>query len=202
MKVLDPHKHQQQMAKILAEARKLFSEKGVKETSMSQIARACRLTKATLYHYFKSKETILHGIFELRWRQDEELVQGLGTPRTLEDCLYQTARGFLEQMKKDENVEFTKILLSESLKNNYLKKIYMENIQDRVDQNIKQVLGPFLEGKMSPNTMKLVAFQFVGAIMNYTMDEKILGGCMKFEGGDEEYARSLSKVFAQGLLKP
>ncbi len=77
----------------------------------------------------------------------------------------------------------------------------MSSIQDRVDRNIKQVLGPYLEGKLSPNAMKLVAFQFVGAIMNYTMDEKILGGCMEFEGGDEEYARSLSKIFAQGLSK-
>jgi AcrR family transcriptional regulator len=201
MKVLDPQKHQKQRIRILAEARRLFSQKGVKETSMTQIARACRLTKATLYHYFQSKDAILHGIFELRWQQDDELVQGVSSARTLEECLYQTARGFLEQMKKDENVEFTKILLSESLKNNYLKKIYMSSIQDRVDRNIKQVLGPFLEGKLSPNAMKLVAFQFVGAIMNYTMDEKILGGCMEFEGGDEEYVRSLSKIFAQGLSK-
>ena len=199
MKVLDPQKHQKQRIRILAEARRLFSQRGVKETSMTQIARACRLTKATLYHYFQSKDAILHGIFELRWQQDDELVQGLSSARTLEECLYQTARGFLEQMKLDENVEFTKILLSESLKNNYLKKIYMGRIQDRVDRNIKQVLGPYLEGKLSPNAMKLVAFQFVGALMNYTMDEKILGGCMEFEGGDEEYARSLSKIFAQGL---
>jgi AcrR family transcriptional regulator len=201
MKVLDPQKHQKQRIRILAEARRLFSQKGVKETSMTQIARACRLTKATLYHYFQSKDAILHGIFELRWRQDDELAQGVSSARTLEECLYQTARGFLEQMKKDENVEFTKILLSESLKNNYLKKIYMSSIQDRVDRNIKQVLGPYLEGKLSPNAMKLVAFQFVGALVNYTMDEKILGGCMEFEGGDEEYARSLSKIFAQGLSK-
>ncbi|HVM32882.1 MAG TPA: helix-turn-helix domain-containing protein [bacterium] len=201
MKVLDPQKHQQQMLRILQEARRLFSQKGVKETSMSLIARACRLTKATLYHYFPSKEAILHGIFELRWEQDERLIQALRGAQSLEECLYLTAKGFLEQMKREENVEFTKILLSESLKNNYLKKIYMGNIQDRVDQNIKQVLGPFLGGRLTPNAMKLVAFQFVGAIMNYTMDEKILGGCMQFEGGDEEYIRSLSRVFAQGLEK-
>lgn len=199
MKVLDPEKHLHQQQRILAEARRLFSQKGVKETSMSQIARACRLTKATLYHYFTSKDAILHGIFELRWKQDDQLVQGLSSARTLQECLYQTARGFLEQMKQEENIEFTKILLSESLKNNYLKKIYMNNIQDRVDRNIKQVLGPFLTGKLSPNAMKLAAFQFVGAITNYTMDEKFLGGCMKFEGGDEEYIRSLSRIFARGL---
>jgi AcrR family transcriptional regulator len=202
MKTLDPQKHQSQRLKILSEARKLFSENGVKESSMSQIARACRLTKATLYHYFKSKEAILNGIFELRWEQDEALVQNLDTSRSLEECLYQTARGFLEQMKQKENVQFTKILLSESLKNNYLKKVYMTSIQDRVDRHIKQVLGPYLSDSLSANAMKLVAFQFVGAIMNYTMDEKILGGCMQFDGGDEEYARSLSKIFARGLLKP
>ncbi len=115
MKVLDPQKHHKQRVRILAEARRLFSQKGVKETSMTQIARACRLTKATLYHYFQSKDAILHGIFELRWQQDDELVQGVSSARTLEECLYQTARGFLEQMKKDENVEFTKILFIREL---------------------------------------------------------------------------------------
>jgi AcrR family transcriptional regulator len=40
----------------------LFSAKGYQETSMDDIARASRLTKGGIYHYFRSKEEILYFI--------------------------------------------------------------------------------------------------------------------------------------------
>jgi AcrR family transcriptional regulator len=43
---------------ILGEAIRLFLEKGYAATSMSQLAQACGIQKATLYHHFPSKEAL------------------------------------------------------------------------------------------------------------------------------------------------
>lgn len=40
----------------------LFSTKGYLETSVDDVARALRMTKGGIYHYFRSKEEILYFI--------------------------------------------------------------------------------------------------------------------------------------------
>lgn len=48
--------------RILEEAAKLFTEKGYEATSVQDIAQALGLSKAALYHHFRSKEEILYEI--------------------------------------------------------------------------------------------------------------------------------------------
>ncbi|MFC1547266.1 TetR/AcrR family transcriptional regulator [Candidatus Neomarinimicrobiota bacterium] len=47
---------------ILEAAKGLFARQGFQETSMSDIAKACELGKATLYYYFPTKEELYHEI--------------------------------------------------------------------------------------------------------------------------------------------
>ena len=50
------------MQAILAAAKRLFAHRGFQETSMSDIAEACELGKATLYYYFPNKEELYREI--------------------------------------------------------------------------------------------------------------------------------------------
>lgn len=56
---------------ILGAAVHAFSEIGYPSASMSQLARSCGVSKATLYHYFDSKEALL---FEALRRHTAELL--------------------------------------------------------------------------------------------------------------------------------
>lgn len=47
---------------ILAAAKELFSEKGVEQTTMDDIAKKAEYSKSTIYTYFESKEEILNYI--------------------------------------------------------------------------------------------------------------------------------------------
>jgi len=47
---------------IVRNSRRLFREKGVSETTMVDIARESRISRKTLYQYFKSREEILYQI--------------------------------------------------------------------------------------------------------------------------------------------
>ena len=47
---------------ILARAAQLFAKHGYPSTSMNQVAQACNLSKATLYHYYRDKYSLLVSI--------------------------------------------------------------------------------------------------------------------------------------------
>ncbi|MFN7064844.1 MAG: TetR/AcrR family transcriptional regulator [Aquificaceae bacterium] len=51
--------------KILQASLKLFSEKGIRETTIKDIAREVRVTEGAIYRHFKSKEEIVLGLFKL-----------------------------------------------------------------------------------------------------------------------------------------
>lgn len=55
-----------QRARILDTALALMSEHGSADTSMRQLADACRLNVATLYHYFPSKSELVRSVIEER----------------------------------------------------------------------------------------------------------------------------------------
>ena len=50
---------------IVQSAKQLFATEGYHATSMSKIANACNKNKATLYHYYKSKEILYNEILAI-----------------------------------------------------------------------------------------------------------------------------------------
>jgi len=55
-------KFQLQRTNILESAANLFAQNGFHNASMSELAKACGVSKALLYHYYKDKEEILFDI--------------------------------------------------------------------------------------------------------------------------------------------
>ena len=71
-------RHRQvQVQRILDTAQRLFITKGLEDVTLTQIAQACGITRATLYRYFNSKERILWEIHHLRMRQYGENLRAL-----------------------------------------------------------------------------------------------------------------------------
>jgi TetR/AcrR family transcriptional regulator, cholesterol catabolism regulator len=56
------HLNGEQRSRILEKSAQLFGDRGVEETSLNDIAEQMRLSKATIYHYFVSKEEIYSDI--------------------------------------------------------------------------------------------------------------------------------------------
>lgn len=52
-----------QHAMILETAKKLFMENEIKDVSMTQIAKECGITRATLYRYFENKDAVVWEIY-------------------------------------------------------------------------------------------------------------------------------------------
>jgi AcrR family transcriptional regulator len=194
-KLLNEQKHTNQRMRLLSHARRLFAGCGVKETSMSQVAKACKITKATLYHYFKSKETILKEILACRSAEIENVNQG-SLPKNLEECFYQIAKGHLAHMEKPENLELMKILLSETMKNNEMKKYYMSFVSETISKGVRELLLPLAKGRKTEPELRLIFFQFMASLIHYNWNNKMVGSLTELVGNDEAFIRQLSKTYA------
>ncbi len=192
--LFNQQKHADQRTRLLTHARHLFAMNGVKETSMSQLAEACKITKATLYHYFKSKEAILKEILDFHRKSAQTAILE-SKPKNLEECLEQIARNHLKQMEQPENLELMEILISETMKNEETRKFYMEFLKESVGMGA-QLVAPFIQGKKTEKELRLLFFQFMATQIHYDWNVKMVGDPSGFIGGEEAFIRQLLKTYA------
>ncbi len=68
---------QQCRARILKASRRLFSARGFEQTTMEDVAARAEVSKATLYNYFTSKDSLLMGIAEAVLEEIRQLVASM-----------------------------------------------------------------------------------------------------------------------------
>lgn len=84
---------------ILEQAGLLFARRGYPATSMNQVAEACGLSKATLYHYYKDKYTLLVSIAEAHVTRlaaivEEVAARGLGPEARMRELILSLVREY------------------------------------------------------------------------------------------------------------
>ena len=68
--------HDEKRDQILQSAAKVFATEGFDRASMAQLAGECGISKANIYHYYDSKDAILHDILESYLRGLRDLICG------------------------------------------------------------------------------------------------------------------------------
>ena len=56
--------HDEKRARILTTAARVFAEQGFARSSMTQVATACGVSKANIYHYYSSKDALLFDVLD------------------------------------------------------------------------------------------------------------------------------------------
>ena len=69
--------HDDKRQAILRAAARLFADEGYGRASMSGVAAACGISKANIYHYYDSKETLLFDILDTHLRGLRDHICGL-----------------------------------------------------------------------------------------------------------------------------
>jgi TetR/AcrR family transcriptional regulator len=86
--------------RILLSALDLFSHKGYDATSVREICEAARITKPTLYHFYKSKDGLYRALVEGTLQEfRRRLVAELDVPGTAEERLKRVARLYFAQAR-------------------------------------------------------------------------------------------------------
>lgn len=178
---------------IIEAAKSLIGKFGFKKTTMEDIARACRMGKATIYYYFSSKEDILREIIEregskLRERLLEALKDAKNAREKLEKYTF-TRFHFLRELGvyyrtiKDELYSHLEFIEKER------KKF------DRFDLDVlEKILIEGMEaGEFNIKNPRYYAFLLLQAIrgLEYPI---VTGEALSFEGKEIELDKALSTL--------
>ncbi|MBZ6474621.1 TetR/AcrR family transcriptional regulator [Streptomyces griseocarneus] len=94
--------------RLLAAATRLFAERGYDRTSVQEIVEAAGVTKGALYHYFGSKDDLLHEVYGRVLRLQQERLDGFaGADAPVEQRLRAAAADVV--VTTIENLDDTKI---------------------------------------------------------------------------------------------
>lgn len=129
-----------QRVRILDCALSLMGDQGAQNTSMRQLAAACDLNVATIYHYFPSKAAILQALIaDKRYieRMEEE-------PAPVDDSLPPRDRlvALLRIMYEGALAEEAtlKLIIGESLRNEQIALDAVSGISDALERNLRSWL--------------------------------------------------------------
>ncbi|MGX6444525.1 TetR/AcrR family transcriptional regulator [Neobacillus sp. K501] len=130
---------------IMTAALKVFAENGIKLTKISMIAAEAGISHGLLYHYFKSKEEVLHS--SLEWKMaggTNEILQEI-------DALELTPLGKIKQFLKiglsEGNSDIFRIIQHLSRLSNPIPKQTQDLIEYSGELYIKKLLPLFIEGQ-------------------------------------------------------
>ena len=154
------------LRRILEKAARLIFEKGFDGTSMQDIADACGLTKAGLYHHVATKEALLIAIMEYGMDLFEEVV--LARVEHISDPLERLRRTMacnLELVTTDASKEVTIILHEHSTLTgeaqktiNGRKKRYVRFLEESFRQAMAR-------GQIRTVDPTLASFSFLGSVL-------------------------------------
>jgi AcrR family transcriptional regulator len=156
----------ERLRQILERAARVICQQGFEATSMQEIAVACGLTKAGLYHHIKTKDALLLAIMNYGMDLFEELVldrvAGIADP--LERLRATMARN-VELVTQDASKEVTIILHEHQtltgaaqLEINARKKRYVHFLEGAFREAIER-------GQIRPVEPTLAAFSFLGVVL-------------------------------------
>jgi len=145
-------------------AQKIFSRYGLIKTTVDEIARAARMGKASLYHYFKSKEDIFREVVE---KENMLLTEKIQEAINKEDLPQKKIRAYIITRMKYLN-ELANI--HSALKDDYLEhyafieKIRKRNFQEEIE-TIKNILKEGTKkGIFKVRDIELTSFAIISAL--------------------------------------
>ncbi len=149
-----------QQSLILDQAALAFAELGYAAASMSDLAARCGVSKSLLYHYFKSKESILLALFDGYTRRLLALCEEVATRGLVpQDHLDALVRAFLDEYQTSQAVH--KLLLQdvEHLPAREQRRIRAQEreVVEAFRGVVKAALAPKLDGaELTAATMMLL----------------------------------------------
>ncbi len=187
---------QDRRREILETAARLICEKGFQGASLRDIAEACGLTKAGLYHHCRSKDDLLLEIMSYGMDLFEEQVLDAVMPiadpvERLRECM----RRNVLLVTEDRTKEVTIILHEHAT----LTGEARARINDRKKRYVRFLETSFAEamrdGRIRPVNPRVAAFSFLGQVL-WTYKWFQADGAI----GADELAAEMEKLFFDGLV--
>ncbi|MFN8411866.1 MAG: TetR/AcrR family transcriptional regulator [Anaerolineales bacterium] len=181
---------------ILDAAAQVFRQKGFHGASMSAIADAVNLQKASLYHHVSSKQEILLALLDRALAMLIDYIGGIASqPLPADEKLRLMIRGYLKSLA--ENPDLTSVLLFEH--RSLDKKSHARHVpqRDAFEAIWRDVLNEGVRAKIFDLKDTGLAARALMGVMNWTLTWYRPEGGKSIEQIADEYADFMLK----GMLK-
>lgn len=183
---------------IVRIARKIFTRKGFKKTTMEEIASTSQMGKSSVYYYFKSKEEIFRAVVEFEARMlQEKLSQIISKSNLPPDRLKAYILFRLHHVRTLEN--FYAALNEDALSH----MDFILEIRRNFEIEEQELVGEILEDGMKQDYFQLGSSK-IGAIAISTMMKGLELPLLLDEAHKtdrEELLEDLIRVLLYGILK-
>ncbi|MBC8277479.1 MAG: TetR/AcrR family transcriptional regulator [FCB group bacterium] len=179
---------------ILKTAQKLFSQFGLNKVNMEEIAREARVSKATLYKYYKDKSEVFREVVRI---ETEQLITAIGEAVAQEA----TVRGklkahLLTKLKKIHHLINFYRVTQESWNDHWP---YIEEVNDDFISKEKALVADIIQlgnerGETAVKDVEMTAHIAVVAQKSLEYSWAINGGA-----DEEELADSMIEIFYNGI---
>ncbi len=170
---------------IIKAAQRRFVRHGLKKTSIEEIARDLRIGKATIYHYFPSKEEIFNEVLRNEIEKFSDEISGIFNEHDIE---FKTKLEKFIELKRNFSEKF--ILLNEILINSFQNDPLQNNFDEYYPELLKvffnkenEIFISFLKNQLNKKQLNSkVAEYFIFQTWNFYFSKKIKSG---FHSDDE-----------------
>jgi AcrR family transcriptional regulator len=191
-----PGRSRERRVEILRSAAAAFRRRGYHGASVGEIARDLRMTKGSLYYYFKNKEEILYFchdysldiLLDLLARVEKET-------RSPDERLRQLIVSFVHMII--DELQGTALTMDlQALSPRLLRRVIAK--RDLFDRGVRRILKEGMErGLFAPGDPKLLTFAILGAVNWITRWFDPKGPARS-----EEIAQAFADYLLAGLLRP
>ena len=161
---------------ILKEAHNLFVDKGIHQTKMIDISRACGISKGLLYFYFENKDAIAWEIImqysNIAYEQARIYIESLrGTGyarlhRALTVIVRSTLKNYSNQTPGYRFREYMfEILAKDSVKEEYIKD-YEKDLKNNTELYARLIHEGILDGTIQPNVNSVRVGQTIATALS------------------------------------
>jgi AcrR family transcriptional regulator len=186
---------EQQRTAILQAAAELFAERGFRGASMAQLARACRVSKPLLYHYYRDKEHILLDIADSYMNRLLAIVQETQACRLAPNEHLRALIGRF--MREYEHSQAQHMVLVQDVKflaeRERLKVLAKEREVVEAFSRAIAALKPRFRGKVQRVPLAMILF----GMINWTFTWLRREGTLTYD----DMAEVVSEIFLHGALQ-
>jgi AcrR family transcriptional regulator len=174
MRTADPENRRRQVAKILANARRLFARDGYDRVSMDRVAAACGLTKPVLYYYFEDKRAVLLAVLEAHWAEQARVLEGFRPSGELRLTLSRLARLILHEAARPDTGDVIRIVLAEAARHPEIGRAFFGNFGPIFETRLLGAIRPHLSASLRDEEVLALFHQFVGSLAHYSLLQQVL----------------------------
>jgi AcrR family transcriptional regulator len=192
-------KHDDKRTAILLCAAKLFASNGYESTSLDRIAEQMDMHKATLYHYFRSKEQVLYQCLIKSFGDLEDVLVRMDDKRI---PVLERLREFVRRVARAQNNEYGRCLvLVGSRPLELMPDDGIRQFQRRLDQTVRALIRAGIRDgsvrKCNPGLFSALLFGGLNWVPRWHRDE----GALSVEQVADTFVDILLNGIATGKVK-